>query len=139
MRAIRPPWPAVLLVFALAPGCSTPPRAEPTPGKAGGPGVRLKADAVVYAGSPVFCSCPAVFDYNRVREATPEWRTIRDENVRPGSARHALLTAAMHERIVNCAQALARRTGNDLIVRRGDIDTDNGLEVADVTAEMLRG
>lgn len=100
-------------------------------------GVGLATGAVAYAGSGAYCSRPATFDFAAVRQATAEWQEIQRDGVREGSARHSLLKAAMHERIVGAAQKVAKTHGYDLIVRTGDIADPRGLPVVDATQQML--
>lgn len=100
-------------------------------------GVALATGAVAYVGSGSFCSRPATFDFAAVRGATPEWQEIQRDGVREGTARHSLLKAALHERVVAAAQRVAKLHGYDLIVRAGDIADPRGLPVADATPQML--
>lgn len=56
-------------------------------------GVELEKSSMVLCGSSSNCPRPATIDYETVRNATPEWQTIRSDGVRQGSARYALLMA----------------------------------------------
>ncbi len=76
---------------------------------------------MVLCGSPSNCTKPATIHYAEVREATPEWQTIRSEGVRKGSARYTLLMNRMAQRIKAAADLVARDTGHDLVVNKGDI------------------
>lgn len=120
------------LLLGCFPACSAA-------GTKAGRGVRLVKDAVVYFGSPSNCSSPATIDYGKVKNATPEWRTIQREGVRSGSARYNLLTTAMHDRIVAAVRKAAGRRGCDLVVRQGDITADGGLTVVDLTGDVIAG
>jgi Skp family chaperone for outer membrane proteins len=99
--------------------------------------VELKSDAVVFFGSASNTSAPATIDEQRVREATPEWKTIQSEGVRRGSARYRLLMAEMDKRIRDAARNAASSSSKDLVVRKGDIDDDQGKTVADLTSDVI--
>lgn len=99
--------------------------------------VSLKQDAVVYFGSAANTSAPAMLDEARVRDATPEWRTIQAEGVKPGSARYRLLVADMEKRIRGAVKAAAGGFGRDLVVRSGDIEDRQGKDVSDLTDEVI--
>jgi hypothetical protein len=129
----------VWLSVFLACGCASADRsADDLEGGFGmSRGVGLASGAVAYVGSGGFCSRPATFDFAAVRAATPEWREIQRDGVSEGSARHSLLKAALHERIVAAAQRVAKLQGYDLIVRVGDIADPRGLPIADATQQVL--
>lgn len=99
--------------------------------------VGLKQDAVIYFGSAANTSAPATLDEAKVRDATPEWRTIQAEGVKPGSARYRLLVADMEKRIRGAVKAAAGGLGRDLVVRSGDIEDRQGKDVTDVTDEVI--
>jgi hypothetical protein len=100
-------------------------------------GVELGDRPTVLSGSAANCTKPATINYERVRDATPEWQEIEGEGVRKGSARYTLLTARMGQRIKAAAKLVAKATGHDLIVVDGDIEDDRGLEVVDVTDQII--
>jgi hypothetical protein len=106
-------------------------------GAAPAQGVGLKKDAVVYCGSASNTTAPATIDDEKVRDATPEWKTIQSEGVKKGTARYKLLVADMHKRIRAAVKAAAGHTSHDLVVNRGDIEDARGKEVADLTAEVI--
>lgn len=123
-------------LWLLAAACAA--GGEPPPGAGRGLGVVLAKEAQVYVGTASFCSKPATIDADTVAAATPEGKDIEREGVRPGSARHALLRAALHRRVVAACRKAAERTGRDLVVRHGDIADHQGLEVVDLTAEVMQ-
>lgn len=100
-------------------------------------GVTTTRNALVLCGSTATCSQPATIDYKKVKKATPEWRTIRSEGVRKGSARYDLLTSAMSSRIKRAAKSAAEANGRDCVVRSGDIQDSRGLAVKDLTAAVI--
>jgi Skp family chaperone for outer membrane proteins len=100
-------------------------------------GVSLKSGAVVYYGSASTSTAPAVIDEDRVRESTPEWKTIQAEGVKKGSARYKLLAAEMDKRIRDAVRAAAEHGSRDLVVRSGDIDDARGKTAADLTSEAI--
>lgn len=101
-------------------------------------GIDTKSGAVVFSGSSLNCTAPATIDYRKVRNTTPEWKTIRSDGVRKGSARYTLLLNKMDRRIKECCRAVARTEGKDCIVRKGDISDAKGLKVVDVTREVVK-
>lgn len=103
-----------------------------------GSGVRLVRGAQEIVGSAAFCSRPATISMAQVEQATPEGREIRRDNVRRGSARYKLLQSRMHQRLLRVCQRVARDEGRDLVVRAGDIADDRGLQVVDLTADVLK-
>jgi hypothetical protein len=100
-------------------------------------GVELKRDADVFYGSAFTCTRPAVFDFDRVKESTPQWRTIQAERVQPGSARYQILTRELRDGLRERLQQLAVARKCDLVVRSGDIRDARGHDVVDLTEEML--
>ncbi len=118
-------------------GCTATPEAGLSP--RGGGLVQLAPDAVIYFGNAYTSTRPAVIDLGRVRDATPEWRTIQQDGVRQGSARHGILLGEMDHRIKEAVTRAARAQGRDLVVRRGDIRDPGGLPVADLTDVVIGG
>ena len=100
-------------------------------------GIKLKGGAVVLYGSASSCSQPAVINYTKVRNATPEWKTIRKDGVKKGTARWDLLMQKLSARVKKAVKAAAVGEGRDCVVRKGDIKKKNGLDVADLTAEVV--
>lgn len=100
-------------------------------------GIQTRRDATVLYGSAANCTCPATIDHKRVQKATPEWKTIRSERVRKGSARHDLLVSAMNTRIKKATTDAAEKEGCDCVVRKGDIKNANGLKVQDLTSKVI--
>lgn len=100
--------------------------------------VETKKGAVVLYGSDSNCSQPATIDFQRVRNATPEWKTIKTDGVKKGSARHDLLIADMNARIKTAVAEAARAASRDCVVRNGDIKDANGLPVSDLTNEVIK-
>ena len=100
-------------------------------------GVELKASGSVYFGSASTCSQPATIRFTTVRDATPEWKTIRSEGVRRGTARYTLLVSEMSARIQRACRKIAEDDGRDCVVGHRDIKNNNGLEVKDITADVV--
>jgi hypothetical protein len=99
--------------------------------------VELKHGAVVYFGSETNTSAPAAIDEDKVREATPEWQTIKAEGVRKGSARYKILIAEMDKRIREVVREVATDEGKDLVVRDGDVSDAKGKDVGDLTGKVV--
>ena len=120
-------------------GCAaSPPDDAKSVGRGDG-GVDLKRDADVFSGSSFACSRPAVFDYDKVKATTAEWKTIVAEKVTPGSARYQLLASQMRDAVRERVQRAALAKKCDLVVRAGDIRDARGLQVVDLTAEIVGG
>jgi len=106
------------------------------PGRA--QGVETKTGAVVLCGSSLNCTAPATIDYKKVRNNTPEWKTIRSDGVRKGSAHYTLLLNKMGKRIKDCCRAVSAEKGKDCILRKRDISDARGLKVVDLTREVIK-
>ena len=104
---------------------------------AGAQGIVTKRSAAVLFGSAAQCSQPASIDLERVRKRTPEWKTIRAEGVRKDSARYNLLMSEMSQRIQRACKKVGEENARDCIVDRDDIVDDRGLEVVDLTDEVV--
>lgn len=100
-------------------------------------GIETRPGAVVLFGNSGNCSQPATINFTKVQKATPEYRTIRSEGVRKGSARHDLLTSQMNARIERAVAAAADGEGRDCVVRKGDIKDKKGLSVVDLTQAVI--
>ena len=100
-------------------------------------GIEVKRRAMVLFGSTRSCSRPATIDYKRAQKATPEYRTIRSEGVRKGTARYDLLAAEMTRRINAAVARVAEADNCDCVVRKGDIKDRKGLKVQDLTSDVV--
>ena len=101
-------------------------------------GVILREDSMVLYGSAANCTQPASVDFQKLKKATPEWKTIRSEGVQKGTARYDLLVDDMNRRIKRLCEEVAKATGKDCILCKGDVENDRGLEVVDLTSQLLR-
>ena len=115
--------------LALAFACAVPATAQ---------GVETKSDAVVYFGNASTCTKPATIDFKKVRKQTPEWKTIRSEGVRKGSARYSLLISDMTKRIKKLCKKVAQDEGNDCVLKDGSISDAKGLDVDDLTKNVVK-
>lgn len=125
---------AIVLCWLMA-ACASASDGEVGAGRGGG--VALRRGALTYVGNATFCSRPATIDAVAAAAATNEQREIDRERVAEGSARHALLTARMHDRIVAAARKAAQARGCDLVVRDGDIADARGLAIVDLTPAVV--
>ncbi|MHC5065355.1 MAG: hypothetical protein ACYTG5_15410 [Planctomycetota bacterium] len=100
-------------------------------------GIDVKSKALILSGSSRNCTAPASIDYKKVRLKTPEWKTIRGEGVRKGSARYTLLLNKMDKRIKDSCRAVAADQGKDCVIRKGDVSNARGLKVVDMTSEVI--
>lgn len=100
-------------------------------------GITIKRGGVVLYGATANCSQPATINWSKVRRATPEWKKIQSEDVRKGSGRYDLLIADMNGRIERAAASAADTANRDCVVRKGDVKSNNGLKVADLTSEVI--
>jgi hypothetical protein len=99
--------------------------------------IKTKHSCVVLFGSTANCSQPATVHYKKVQKATEEWKTIRSEGVRKGSARYDLLISGMNKRIKAACSTAAQAESRDVVVRKGDIKDSGGLTVTDLTAAVI--
>lgn len=100
-------------------------------------GIDLKSGAMVLYGSASNTSHPGTIDMKKVERETPEYKTMKSEGVRKGSARYEILIAKMHKRIKAAAKSAATAETRDCVVRKGDIRDENGLDVVDLTQETI--
>lgn len=117
----------VCLLTAMALG------AAPAPAQ----GIVAKRGATVLHGSATNTSHPATIDAKKVEKRTPEYKTIKSDGVRKGSARYEILTAKMHKRIKRASKAAAEAANCDCVLRKGDIKDNKGLDVIDLTQEVI--
>lgn len=99
-------------------------------------GVGLRSDATVLYGVSDSSSRPAVVDYQKLLKQTPEWKTIKSEGVRKGTARYELLLSDADRRIRTLVEEVAEARGHDLVVGQGGIEDARGLKVADLTSAV---
>jgi hypothetical protein len=101
-------------------------------------GVGLKNNALVFYGEASNCTQPAVMDFKKVAEATPEHKKIKAESIDKDSAQYKLLASAMLKRIKKACKAVAEELSKDLVVRAGDISDQRGLAEADLTEQIVK-
>ena len=100
-------------------------------------GIRVSDPDKVILGQAGQCVKPAQVDYKKLQEATPEFRTIRDEGVEKGTARYELLVRKMTQRLREIIKDLAADKGYDCVVMKGSVKDPQGLTVVDITNEAL--
>jgi hypothetical protein len=100
-------------------------------------GITVRRGAVVLFGSPASCSQPGSIQLRKLQRRTPEWKTIRVEGVREGTARHDLLTTRMNERITRAARLAASDRGCDCVLRKSDILDARGKTIRDLTDDVI--
>ena len=103
-----------------------------------GQGIVTNNDAVLLFGAKESCTKPATVDWKKVRGKTPEWKTIKSEGVKKGSARYSLLIADLKKRVKKHVKKVAQDKGNDCVVRKGDISDAKGLSVEDLTSAVVK-
>jgi hypothetical protein len=101
-------------------------------------GIETKSGAQILFGSAANCSKPATIDVDKVRKATPEWRTIKADGVPRSSARYDLLVAEMNQRIQSACKDVAQGGGHDCVLSKCDLADAKGLKVTDITDEVVR-
>lgn len=100
-------------------------------------GVTLRAEARVLYGNAERCSQPAQIDYQKIKKLTPEWKLIKADGIDKGSARYELLIEDMHKRLQRICAEVAKALGKDCILRKGDVESENGLVVSDITDDVV--
>ncbi len=103
-----------------------------------GQGIVTKNDAVLLFGAKESCTKPATVDWKKVRKKTPEWKTIKSEGVKKGTARYSLLVSDLKKRVKKHVKKVAQDKGNDCVVRKGDISDAKGLSVDDLTSAVIK-
>jgi Skp family chaperone for outer membrane proteins len=101
-------------------------------------GIETKSGAQILFGSSANCSKAATIDFDKVRKATPEWKTIKSEAVPGNSARYDLLIMEMNKRIKDACKEVAQGGGHDCVLAKGDLADAKGQKVADITDEVVR-
>lgn len=99
--------------------------------------VTLHRGAVVYQGSASNTTAPATIDDEKVRDATPEWQQIVDEDIDVDSARGKQLLVKMNQRIRDAVKAVATAESRDMVTRKRDLKDDQGREVVDLTDKVV--
>ena len=102
-----------------------------------GGGIRVTDPDKVLLGQAANCSRPAQVDYKKLQEATPEFRTIRDEGIEKGTARYDLLVRKMTQRLRELIRAYAGDKGIDCVVVKGAVKDAQKLTVVDITQDLL--
>ncbi|MCB9871955.1 MAG: hypothetical protein H6836_08200 [Planctomycetes bacterium] len=100
-------------------------------------GITTTKAAVVLYGNASACSQPASVRYGKLQQATTEWKTIKADGVRKGTARYDLLISQMNARIKKAVEKVANAEGCDCVVRLADVKNANGLKVKDLTKEVI--
>jgi hypothetical protein len=101
-------------------------------------GIETKSGALVLFGSATNCTKAATIDYDKVRKATPEYKTIKSEGVPKDSARHDLLVADMNKRIKEACKEVAQGGGHDCVIGKSDLADAKGQKVTDITDDVVR-
>lgn len=99
--------------------------------------VTLKRSAVVFCGSQVNTTAPAVVDEAKCREATREWQKIQSEGIDHDSAQGKQLLQAMNNKVREAVKAVAADESRDLVVRKDDITDKKGKDVQDLTDKVV--
>ena len=94
----------------------------------------VAAGDVVFGNAAVF-STPAEVDVDKVFEAIPEYREIREKQLGAGDARHALLIGKASRRFRCSLKKAAKAAGYDLVARRGTVKS--AAEVPDITQDVI--
>lgn len=99
--------------------------------------VTVKRGAVVYHGSASNTTAPATIDEKAVRESTPEWRKMQDEDIDPESAHGKQLIVKMNQRIREAVKSVATAESRDMVTRKQDMKDGQGREVVDLTQKVV--
>lgn len=99
--------------------------------------VTLNRGAVVYQGSASNTTAPATIDDEKVRDATPEWQQITNEDIDVESARGKQLLVKMNQRIREAVKSVAATESRDMVTRKRDLKDDQGREVVDLTDKVI--
>jgi hypothetical protein len=100
-------------------------------------GVVMKKAAEVYYGEPSTCSRPATIEFDTLKKVTDEWKRIESEGIKEGTATYTLLMNAIRTKINNAVADFCLSSGHDMVCEEGHIKNSNGLNVEDVTTDIL--
>jgi Skp family chaperone for outer membrane proteins len=100
-------------------------------------GIKVTASDKVLFGTADRCLRPVQVDYKKLQHATPELKRIKDEGIEAGSAQHGILIQKMSQRLQRVVKAFAELKGYDCVVIKGAVRSSNGIEVPEVTDDLL--
>ena len=101
-----------------------------------GQGIEVKTPNSVICGAPSISTRPGIIDYNKVEKSTKEYKTIKEEGVKKGSARYAILQSKMKTRIKLATQFVAQDENVDCVVRKGEV-RKSSYELKDLTDKVI--
>ena len=99
-------------------------------------GIEVKNNKSVICGVPSVSTKPGTINYEQVERSTQEYRTIKSEGVKKGSARYNILISQMSTRIKLSTELVAQDEGIDCVVKKGEIKKSNH-EVKDITSKVI--
>ena len=99
-------------------------------------GIEVKNDKSVICGVPSVSTKPGTINYEQVERSTQEYRTIKSEGVKKGSARYSILISQMSTRIKLSTELVAQDEGIDCVVKKGEIRRSE-YEVKDLTKKVI--
>lgn len=100
-------------------------------------GIKVSSADKVLFGSADRCLRPVQVDFKKLQQATPEYKKIQDEGIEAGSAQYGILIQKMSARLQRVAKAFAEAKGYDCVVVKGAVRSSNGVEVPEVTDDLL--
>ena len=99
-------------------------------------GIEVKNNKSVICGVPSVSTKPGTINYEQVERSTQEYRTIKSEGVKKGSARYNILISQMSTRIKLSTELVAQEEGIDCVVKKGEIKKSE-YEVKDLTKKVI--
>jgi len=99
-------------------------------------GNRVYHPSTLKRGAVVSKIKPAVFSSAKALAATHEYKKIRDDGLKPGSAERHLLEVAASKKLRNAISRVVSLHGYDLVAETGAV-TVAGKALPDITSEII--
>ena len=100
-------------------------------------GLRVYHPSTTKTGSTVLKVKPAVLSTRRALAATNEYKKIKTENIKEGSAERRLLEVAASRKLRGPISRVVSLSGYDLVAETGAV-TVAGKKLPDITTEVIK-
>ena len=100
-------------------------------------GLRVYHPSTTKTGSTVLKVKPAVLSTRRALAATNEYKKIKTENIKEGSAERRLLEVAASRKLRGAISRVVSLSGYDLVAETGAV-TVAGKKLPDITTEVIK-
>lgn len=100
-------------------------------------GLRVYHPSTIKTGSTVLKVKPAVFSTRLALDATTEYKRIKVEKIKRGSAERRLLEVAASKKLRRAISRVVSLSGYDLVAETGAV-TVAGKKLPDITSEVIK-